>query len=264
MSTITSAGSTEQSPWRPALPRAQAMRLAAEEYRRVARVVEVFGPEQWRRPTDCPAWNVRELVAHIVGMAALPSSPFESARQLKKAGVAASSSGGAFIDALTALQVRERMGSTTDELVRELQKIGPKAVRGRLLIPGVLRHRVMNPAQYVSGREEWWSLGFLIDTVLTRDPWMHRIDLGRATGQTLPPDAGHDGVIVADVVREWATRHGQPYRLRLTGDAGGSFSSGVPARDDAVPTLELDALEFCRILSGRKDGVGLLSVQVAF
>jgi uncharacterized protein (TIGR03083 family) len=262
MSTIMRPGSTEQSPWRPALPRAQAMRLAAEEYRRVARVAGDLEPDHWRLPTDCPAWNVRELVSHIVGMAALPSSPFESARQLKKAGAAAS--GVPFIDALTALQVDERRGSTADELVRELQKVGPKAVRGRFLIPGFLRHRLMKPAQHVGGVQEWWSLGFLVDTVLTRDPWMHRIDLGRATGQALPPDAGHDGVIVADVVREWATRHGQPYRLRLTGAAGGSFSSGVPARDDAVPTLELDALEFCRILSGRKDGAGLLSVQVAF
>lgn len=264
MSTMMNPGSTRRSPRRPALPRPQAMRLAAEEYRRVLRVVEALDPGQWQLPTDCPAWNVRELISHIIGMAALPSSPFESARQLKKAGAAATSTGGAFIDALTALQVEERMGSTADELIRELRKVGPKAARGRLMMPGLLRRRLMKPAQQVGDRQEWWSLGFLVDTILTRDPWMHRIDLGRATGQTVPPSAEHDGVIVADVVREWAARHGQPYRLRLTGGAGGSFSSGVPAQDEAVPALELDALEFCRILSGRKDGEGLLSVQVAF
>ena len=39
--------------------------------------------------------------------------------------------------------------------------------------------------------------------------------------------ADHDGVIVADVVAEWARRHGQPYQLKLTGPAGGSWTSGT-------------------------------------
>ena len=38
--------------------------------------------------------------------------------------------------------------------------------------------------------------------------------------------ADHDGVLVADVVTEWAARHGQPCRLRLTGAAGGEWSFG--------------------------------------
>jgi hypothetical protein len=64
---------------------------------------------------------------------------------------------------------------------------------------------------------------------------------------------------VADVVAEWARRHGQPYTLRLTGPAGGTFTDG-----EGGEVIEVDAVEFCRILSGRGDGSGLLNQEVPF
>jgi hypothetical protein len=88
------------------------------------------------------------------------------------------------------------------------------------------------------------DLGFLSDVIMTRDPWMHRADLAQATGAPMALTADHDGVLVDDVVREWAARHGRPFTLRLTGPAGGSWGSDGPA-------LELDAVEFCRAISGR-------------
>ena len=72
---------------------------------------------------------------------------------------------------------------------------------------------------------------------------------------TLTPD--HDGAIVADVVAEWAQRHGQPYRLTLTGPAGGDWGTGGQA-------IEMDAVQFCRVLSGRGEGSGLLATEVPF
>ena len=72
----------------------------------------------------------------------------------------------------------------------------------------------------------------------------------------------HDGALVADVVAEWAARHGQPYRLRLTGPAGGEWSSGTPGA--AREEIELDAVEFCRLLSGRGTASGLLAQEVPF
>jgi hypothetical protein len=100
--------------------------------------------------------------------------------------------------------------------------------------------------------------------ILTRDPWMHRLDLARATGRDPVLTADHDGVIVADVVAEWARRHGQPYRLQLTGPAGGSWSSGTGNEE-----ISMDAADFCRVISGRHgpDGGqpwGLLTTQVPF
>jgi len=46
---------------------------------------------------------------------------------------------------------------------------------------------------------------------------------------------------------------------RLTGPAGGSWTFG-----SGGPEIELDAVEFCRILSGRGEAEGLLKTAVPF
>ncbi|HEY6688149.1 MAG TPA: hypothetical protein VI094_18290 [Propionibacteriaceae bacterium] len=74
------------------------------------------------------------------------------------------------------------------------------------------RHMKNRDQEVINGVPETWSLGYVTDVILTRDPWMHRVDLARATDQDPVHTADHDGVIVADVVAEWARRHGQPYR----------------------------------------------------
>jgi hypothetical protein len=113
--------------------------------------------------------------------------------------------------------------------------------------------------QVVGTSHERWRLGFLVDVCYTRDLWMHRMDIARATAREPVLTADHDGVLVADIAREWASRHGQPCSLTLTGPAGGSWQWGAGA-----PALELDAVEFCRILSGRAPGEGLLATAVPF
>jgi hypothetical protein len=116
-----------------------------------------------------------------------------------------------------------------------------------------------DPQPIGDGSTEPWTFGYLIDVILTRDPWMHQVDIARATGRPLHLTADHDAVLVADVVAEWADRHGQAYVLHLTGPAGGRWSAG-----SGVPDLQLDAVEFCRIVSGRGTGEGLLNTRVPF
>ena len=88
---------------------------------------------------------------------------------------------------------------------------------------------------------------------------MHRVDLCRAVGRDLELTARHDGRIVADVVDEWARSHGSGFVLLLTGPAGGDWSSGAGGERN-----ELDAIGFCRIVSGRASGDGLLAYPVPF
>lgn len=103
------------------------------------------------------------------------------------------------------------------------------------------------------------AVGELLDVVLTRDVWLHRIDICRAAGRPPEPDAAFDGRVVADVVAYWAARHGRPAQLHLGGPAGGHHAQGA-----AGPVLDLDAVEFCRVLSGRADAAGLLRTSVLF
>jgi uncharacterized protein (TIGR03083 family) len=244
---------------RPALDRDSAMRLAAEEYDLVVAQLRTLQPDDWTSPTDCPAWDIRQLAAHMLGMAEMAASLREQIRQMRKAKRA----GGVFIDELTGLQVAEREEMTPAQIIDRFAEVGPRAARSRRRTPGFIRSRTLPDDQPVGGKpdspSEKWTLGFLVDVILTRDPWMHRSDIAAATGrpQTLTTD--HDGVLVDDVVHEWAARHGQPVELTLTGPAGGNWSFGTGG-----PLLEHDAVQFCRLLSGRGESEGLLATEVPF
>ena len=88
---------------------------------------------------------------------------------------------------------------------------------------------------------------------------MHRVDISRGTGREMILTSDHDGRIVADVVSDWARRHGRPFQLNLSGSAGGSYRQGSEGQD-----ISMDAVEFCRTISGREKGTGLLAQQVAW
>ena len=233
-----------------ALDRDTAMRLAKTEYARVVALLEGLSAHDWTKPTDCPKWDVRAMAAHMLGMAEMSASIRESLRQMK----AAEKRGGVLIDALTALQVSEREGMSPAAITARYAEVAPRAVKGRRRTPWFMRRQKAGE-QVVNGREEMWTLGFLVDVIMTRDPWMHRVDISRATGAPLVLTADHDGVLVDDVVQEWAARHGRPFTLRLTGPAGGVWGEGGPE-------LEFDAVEFCRALSGR--GAAPLDTEVPF
>lgn len=250
---------TAPAPARPrprpaALDRGTASRLAATEYQRYSRLVRDLAPADWSRSTACPGWDVRAMTAHVLGMAEMVTSVRELARQMRL-----SDKAGGGIDALTGLQVREHAHLDGPALVAALDAAAPRAVRGRRRLSRVVGRVKLPEEQVVGPDREWWRIGYLMDVVLTRDVWMHRTDVCVATGREPELTPGHDGVLVADVAAEWAERHGRPVRLRLAGPAGGEWSWGVDGEE-----LAMDAVEFCRVLSGRGAGSGLLGQQVPF
>jgi len=237
-----------------ALDRETAYRLAATEYDRLLAVLRDLDPADWDRPTDCAGWNVRAVAAHVLGTVEMVASLLELAHQLRWA----RRTGGG-VDALSAVQVQERADLDAGTIVAGLQVTSPRAVVRRRRMSRGLGLLRLPQKQLVGSDPEWWRIGYLLDVVLTRDVWMHRIDVARATDRELELTPGHDGVIVADLVAEWAERHGRPYRLRLTGPAGGEWSSGADGDE-----LEFDAVEFARIVSGRGSESGLLGQRVPF
>lgn len=235
-----------------------AIAVAATEYQRVVSTLEQLSPQDWDRPTDCPGWTVRDMAGHMLGMAEYAASLAGLVRQTAIASRRARREGLSPLDALTALQVQEHAGLGTAALIERFRRVAPRAVRIRSRFPRIVSSRV-TLAQEFGGVRERWSLGYLVDTILSRDPFMHRLDIARATGVLLPVTAGHEGVIVADVVAEWADRHGRPFILDLSGPAGGHWAEGQGGE-----RLAMDALDFCRTLSGRGRGEGLLACQVPF
>lgn len=245
---------------------AEAAVLAEEAYARLADLVASIRPDEWTLPTECEGWTVRDLAGHLVGAMRSAASIRELLRQQLTAVRRARRSGRDQVDEMTALQIELAADLTTDQLVAELRSLVGPAAAGRRRTPAALR-RLVRVRVEMGAISERWSLGYLVDVILTRDAWLHRVDLARALGRDLVLTPEHDARIVADVAAEWARRHGQPCRLVLTGPAGGTFLFVVdPAAGEGahVEHVELDAVDFCRTLSGRASGDGLLATAVPF
>ena len=148
------------------------------------------------------------------------------------------------------MQVRERRTLTPAQLIERLIASAPKATRARARLPWPLR-AVPVPLPAPLGRR---PLAYLVDRVVTRDVWMHRVDIARAVGADLDLTPEHDGRLVADMVADWAGTHADPFVLQLGGPAGGIYIRG-----DSNAPVRVDAIEFIRILSGRARGDGVLA-----
>jgi uncharacterized protein (TIGR03083 family) len=238
-----------------ALTYGQWMAAAATEYDRIFDLLGALPDESWGAATDCAGWTVRDVVAHLAGAAASTASPRELLRQAWLA--RRSGRDGDLVDRMNAVQVAERRSLTPAALRDDLAAAARRGLITRRRIPPPAR-AVRLPFGPPLGLR---PLGYLTGRIYTRDAWMHRIDLARATGVALALTADHDGAIVEDVVTEWAAAHGRAYELRLTGPAGGHWSGG-PGRPAAA--VELDAVEYARTVSGRAAGTGLLGCRVPF
>jgi uncharacterized protein (TIGR03083 family) len=226
---------------------------ADEEYRRLLDLLAGLDADEWRAPTDCAGWDVHAMVAHLAGGAQWAASIREMLRQQRKGRPLLPDAD--LVDAMNELQVKERADRTAAQLLEELAGIAPAAVRFRSRLPRVMRALPI-PFGPPLGTK---PLGYLTDCILTRDAWLHRIDICRATGRSPLLTAAHDGRIVDDVADEWAALHGEPFELVLTGPAGRHRHRGAGGE-----VIEIDAVEFCRVLSGRAPGSGLLATRVNF
>jgi uncharacterized protein (TIGR03083 family) len=233
----------------------EAMSLAETEFARMVEQLRSLAPTEWAQPTACALWDVRAMASHVLGMAESQASMRQFAHDFRGAGKRSS---GKMIDAMTALQVGERSSMTPEDIVSGLAAVAPKAVQARRRAPALAR-RFVRMKQDPPFDAERWRFGYLVDKIFTRDTWMHRLDISRATARPMVLTPAHDGRLVDDVVTEWAQRHGQDFSLTLTGPAGGQWQVG----ETSAP-LELDALDFCLTVGSRQPGTGLLSTEVPF
>jgi uncharacterized protein (TIGR03083 family) len=246
----------------PAIDREEAMALAEAEYRRMATAIRRLTGDDWSRPTDCDRWDVRAMVLHVIGAMEANASVREMLHQQVAGRRVGKEIGGSSLDGTNELQVRERDDLHGDALVERFEATIDRAVAGRRKMPALVRRIPITMPQPWTGKR---TLGWLNDIVYTRDTWMHRVDLSRATGVPLELTPDHDGRIVADAVADLARLAAVPFELVLTGPAGGRYRARAGAAQAESERHELDAVELARTIAGRRDGrAGLLSTEVPF
>ena len=252
MTTMTTTDVTAIAP----IDHGEAMGLQAIELDRAIALLRSLDTEDWLTPTVCPDWDVRQMWLHVLGACEAGASMRENAHQMLAARKRQKELGVPLEAGLSGVQVAERTDLSPAELVDRLVTVAPKTVKGRSRTPRPMRAvKIAVDAPVV----EKWSVGYLVDIIYLRDAWMHRVDTARATGKELVLTPEHDGRIVADIVAEWARRHGEPFTIELTGPAGGTFTSGAGGEP-----MVLDAVEFCWLLAGRGEATGLLTTIVPF
>ena len=252
MTTMTTTDVTTIAP----IDHGEAMGLQAIELDRAIALLRSLDTEDWLTPTVCPDWDVRQMWLHVLGACEAGASMRENAHQMLAARKRQKELGVPLEAGLSGIQVAERTDLSPGELVDRLVTVAPKTVKGRSRTPRPMRAvKIAVDAPVV----EKWSVGYLVDIIYLRDAWMHRVDTARATGKELVLTPEHDGRIVADIVAEWARRHGEPFTIELTGPAGGTFTSGAGGEP-----MVLDAVEFCWLLAGRGEATGLLTTIVPF
>jgi uncharacterized protein (TIGR03083 family) len=222
----------------------EAHQLLETAFERFMRLIESLDPEDWSKPTACTAWNVHDMVAHQAGGYASGTGYGEMFRQYSRI----PKKGQLPEDAINDLQVGERAGMSPAELMAELRQVGAKAAHNwaygfRAIKWIALPHPV---GGIISLRQLMW-------VTHSRDTWMHRLDICRATGRDFEQTREHDGrineLVVLDVARKLDNRLGnRGIRLVLTGIAGGEWLLG---NGEPEAELNMDALDFNIFVSGR-------------
>ncbi len=235
----------------PALTHQEARAMATLELERFLSLVTSLSPDDWEKPTVCPLWNVQQILAHVTGASAAYARWSEFKRQ-GNANVQRPyrASGLSFLDSLNQIQVDDRAHATPAALIDELREVGPRAIATRAKLPALLR-AVRLPLPGLGGIV---PIGYLTDLIYTRDMWMHRLDICRATHHEMRMTAEHDGRITALVIRDLAKRLVPHLRkagivYTLMGTSGGTWQLGQ--KGSALTSIEVDALDLHLLASGR-------------
>lgn len=207
-------------------------------------LVETLAPDDWGKPTACTAWTVRDILAHQAGGYASGTGYSEMIRQystLPKKGQLPE-------DAINDLQVRERAGRSPADLIAELRRAGPVAIQ-----KWAYQFRLVKPIAIPHPVGGWMSLQQLMWIIHSRDTWMHRLDICRATQREFHQTREHDGRLVALIMRDVGLLlrdklGGRAVTIDLAGVAGGQWQVGS---GDATATIQMDALDFSIFASGR-------------
>lgn len=241
---MTLALTLEDAARTPYVTPAEAEQLARVELARLIALLESLAPADWDLPTACVKWTVRDMTAHQAGAYASGTGYRELFRQY----IAAAKPGQLPEDSINERQLADRASKSSAELIAEIKSTGDAATRN--WAHGFRGFKWLGMPHPLPG---WLSVRHLMLVVHSRDTWIHRLDICRATGRTFEQTAEHDGrineLVVLDLSKTLAKKlGGSAIALELDGIAGGAWRIGTGA---PAATIRMDMLDFNIYASGR-------------
>ncbi|MFF8288461.1 maleylpyruvate isomerase family mycothiol-dependent enzyme [Streptomyces sp. NPDC016309] len=232
------------------IPRTHPLRaraVNAAEVRAMLALLHGLAPGDWSRGTACESWTVRDMTAHVVAQYE------ELARPWLLVGRAVLGRrrhpGLSPLHAHNQCQVEARRSAPPQELIGLLTRLGPRGVRAVERVPAGMRRRIPLSPLFPESRElAEDSMDFLARVLVSRDTWMHRVDICDAAERDLvlrEHDKEVVGQVLLDLALGWS---GPPVFLDLSGPAGGRWTLG---RGAPAVVVQTDAVTLMRHLSGR-------------
>ena len=212
------------------------------EYTALVRLLDQLTHDDWARPTDCVGWTPREMVAHLAGAA---EAAVRWRKTIKHNGIAlirARRGTLGVVDHLCASQIGERRHLDIPGLMADLRRwaaLAPAKIEAK---PGFIRRITLPPS---AGLPVGATFGYLIDVINTRDVWLHRIDLARATGRThtaTPAEAEVVRQVMRDLDHQWA---GDAIDVTLTGPGAARGGSATVSPWRACRRTPSPSCGFC-------------------
>lgn len=224
-----------------ALTRIEANRLMSSQYEALLTTLRELPPDAWDAVTDCDPWTVKDIVAHLVGWAEGLTSASQFRRQLFE-GRRRTKEMGNLLNAVNQVQVDDRSHMSPEQLLERWETVIPRFERFRRGAGAIGKVVPFYEGSLIG----LTNVAYLANTIYTRDTFMHRIDISRATSTELRLGR-REKRLLEDVLVDWSRRTGAAARVNLEGPAGGSYVVGT----GAIATIEGDAVEMARVLAGR-------------
>src|SRR5215469_7232110 len=192
----------------PQTDRDQAAQIGDAEAQAAIALLCQLTETDWRKRTDCPEWDVRAMVSHLVaqcedGLSLRTIVRRELAGRRRYPNKTS-------VDAHMAVQVDDHLSVPGPDLAERFARLWPRAVQARRRRPAALRRITLSTGIPAMPRA---SIGHLLDVIYNRDLWMHRLDLALATGQPFAI-VGQDRHIVEQVIRDLARAWSAPSNCR--------------------------------------------------
>jgi uncharacterized protein (TIGR03083 family) len=222
--------------------------LGAFQNQQMLRLLRTLDADEWDAPTDCERWSVKDIVAHLIGWAECFSS-FKELRHQFGASIRRRKELGNPVNAQNEQQVEDRRHLTPDEMIERFETSIARFLRFRMKV-GRYAHYV---PYYDPSIIKFSNLGYIARVIFTRDVFMHRVDISRATNRPVVLEA-EDASLLSDVVRDWARRNDVDATIDL--GSVGTFLAG----DSGRATIAGDGSEFARVMTGRSEP-GALALQ---
>ncbi|GAA5144065.1 maleylpyruvate isomerase family mycothiol-dependent enzyme [Nocardioides marinquilinus] len=179
---------------------ATAYRIATDNRRRAADLLAGLTPEQWRTPSLCVGWTVREVAAHLV-------EPLESGMTtLGLLGALVRHRGS--LDRMVDVHARRAASRPTDELVARLRELS-----GAELDPSVIGPRGPMVDSLIHLRDMARPLGAAVDA--PPEDWRHALDFvatPTSVTRSFAPRKRLAGLRLVATDQDWAKGDGAELR----------------------------------------------------